>query len=54
MTLHVVSRPLVLNQNSITELKIFYEPNFRKWEAEVEMEGRQNREERLEAVTEKQ
>lgn len=40
MTLHVISRPLVLNQNSITALRSFYEPNFRKWEAEVEMGGR--------------
>lgn len=54
MTLHIISRPLVLNQNSITALRSFYEPNFRKWESEVEMGGRGNREERLDAVAEKQ
>jgi len=36
MTLHVAFRPLVLNLISITELGSLYEPNFRKWEAEVE------------------
>lgn len=45
VTLHVASRPLILNQNSITELRSFYEPNVRKREAEVEMGGRRNREE---------